>query len=723
MDTTVDTAVARNKQTIMQRAFTYMEMREDFLEGDDLDVRNASLKSALNMRALATRAIEARPGLRMEKKLVGGLSEVQDLIELRPGNSLVFGLMLIDGRITVIDANFNEVIEQFNMPWGDAEFWTYTRRNKVYFGNANDGIFVLEYVDDTWVFSPFEFGTAPGGESAQPYWSFIGDATLLPSALSGTGITLTASKPLFRPGYVGTRFRYGMREIKITSFVTEYEVIGDVINELPPSFDITVENATGYRIGEAVIAADTNYQGLIVDINGNVLSVVTTSFFEGPDNNEELAGPSGSSKISSHTLISPLASPIWDEQLMSPRRGYPRKAAGAGGRLVFLDFPQVPDVIALSSTRAPEDFSVGAADDDAIVRQVGDDSPRWLHCVSLGDLILFSENGIYNVPTRENGAITPANFNPVFVDDAAALETIDPVKVEDGVIFVDSSGESVSGVFLDGNIYLKWSVRKLTTFHNHLIKSPVSLCGPALSSKQPENYVFVINGDGTLAAVSWLESMRDENVGFSPWTTEGTFINVSPFNGRYCAIVDRADRDGQSRYIECFDNTCVLDGSVFLTADEVVAGATLPWGGVDATAYSEGWDAGDFRVNYQYVLRNPETFPTGSDIYEVGLNYEARVQPWPAEQIDSGRAGTFKARVMELIVSVQNTLAFDVFCNGRPKSVGAYSFGDDTDMPPPLKTQVYRFSVFGNRDHPEMEIIKSRPGPFRILAIGQKVQA
>jgi len=46
--------VARVKQTITQRDFSYMEIREDFLERDDLDVRKASLRGAENIRTLAS---------------------------------------------------------------------------------------------------------------------------------------------------------------------------------------------------------------------------------------------------------------------------------------------------------------------------------------------------------------------------------------------------------------------------------------------------------------------------------------------------------------------------------------------------------------------------------------------------------------------------------------------------------------------------------------------
>lgn len=93
------------------------------------------------------------------------------------------------------------------------------------------------------------------------------------------------------------------------------------------------------------------------------------------------------------------------------------------------------------------------------------------------------------------------------------------------------------------------------------------------------------------------------------------------------------------------------------------------------------------------------------------------------EVINSPRIGTLKARVMQLVVSVQDTLSYEATCNGVTRQVTSYQIGDDLSVPPDTRTEVGRFSVFGSRDHPEMTIAKRRPGPFRILAIGQRVQA
>ena len=728
-------AVAKLKRTITQRDFTFMALREDFLERDDVEIRGKSLSSALNMKALQTGAMEARPGLR----LVRQLPNADDIIEIRPATGLKFGMVIYDDSVGIFDSDGSVVFSHQTVPWTDAqEVWSNSFRAKTIIGSESGGINILEYDDGVWTFSEFEFAEVSGGELAQPYWSFSGGITLTPSGLSGA-ITLTASKSLWTDAYVGLRVRYGLREIIITERVSNTVARGTVVNELPPSWEITVENTTEYRVGDAVVAADTNFQGLIVAINGLILSVVTTEFYEGPDVDEELSGPSGSSKITAKTASSsPLASPIWDEPLMSSVRGWPRASGSAAGRMVLIDFPEVPDLIAVSSSRSIEDFDAGADDDDAIIRQVGNNAPRWLHAKSVGDLILFSDNGLYNVPTRENGVITPNNFNPVFIDESGC-STIEPVTVEDGIIFIDGSGENVKMVMLDGNIYLKWSVKPLTPMHRQLVKSPRALCGPSLGSSAPEKYVFIINGDGTLATVTWQSSLRDESVGFAPWTTDGAFVKVSPIFDGYLAIIDRVVDGSTVRFLERFDDAMLVDCGVSIVgasqskpltvngSDLLVNGVSLgistPYmghlAGATVAYYIDGWDAGDFIVNADGTMDNE---PDDTRTRQVGLNFEASAQPWPVEVIDSVRSGELAVRVMGLHVSVQNTLAYEVSCNGVVSTVTAYGFGDDLSLPPIPKTEVRRFSIFGNRDHPEMIISKKRPGPFRVLAIGQRVQ-
>lgn len=716
------------KQSITQRAFTLGEIREDFLEADDLEARGKSLWRGLNVRITSTGTLAARPGTVQVRQTTAA-----DLIEIRPESGVFFGLLLRDTALDIIDENGALVRSFTSVPWSSAaDVWVEPFREETVIGGAF-GLYILTYSTGTWTLAPFVFNAASGGDSAQPFWAFQKDVYIQPSARTGT-VTIEASANVWSAAYVGLRIRYGSREILITRYIGPRRLEGVVQSQLPPTFNLTLSSGAGFKIGDAVEGQTTGYKGLIVDKAGAVITVVTTEFFDGPDASEKISAPSASATVNTKTAIPPAASPIWDEQLISPVRGYPRAGASAGGRLTLIDFPQVPDLICQSSTRGIKDFKVGADDDDAITRQCGDNAPRFMHVVNAGDLLLFSDRGVYILALREGNALTPANFNPVFVDPRAC-NSVRPVPVGDGVVFIDASGSTLCSVMLDGNVYRKWSVRAITTSHSHLIKTPVKLCGPSLFSQAPEKYLFVVNSDGTLAAVSWDEGLSSDGVGFLPWETDGSVVSVSPIFGGYWAIVDREIGVETVRFVERFDDDAMLDCQVAAAALEAITAngaaltgngqpinaqvaSALPFAGAEVHVYAAGFYAGTQVVGEDGELEDVTGLP---DEAYAGFNFRCVVRPWPAEHVTAPRVGIVRARIIRGTVSVRETRHLSVRANRTIKQLGGYEVGDDLSAPPPLRTRRFAFIVIGNRDHPEIEVTKEQPGEFQILAISQEV--
>ena len=726
--------MARVKRAIPQRDFSLGEIRKDFIEAKDLELRGAALRTAMNMRVLAPRVMSSRPGTFMKRTL----GTADDVIEIRPATDLVFGLVLNDTSLQIIDSSARVVHTEAVVPWTDASgIWVEPFREKTYIGSGSF-FYQLTYSDGTWTFEPTVFDDGLSGSLAQPYWAYEKNITVQPSATTGT-VTLTASSSIWTADYVGLRVRYGQREILVTEYIGPTTIRGTVVSALPPSFDITVTSGSSFTVGDAVVGADTNFQGLIIAKAGNKLSVVTVDFFDGPDVGEDLSSPNGTSAVTVKTSISPLASPVYDEPLMSPVRGYARAATSASGRMILIDFIGAPSVICLGSSRSESDFTVGANDDDAIVREVGDNAPRFLHAVNAGDVLLFSDKGCYYIPIRDGSILTPSTFNAVLFDKRAS-NNVRPVQVADGVVFVEASGETISAALLDGNIYLKWSVRQLSIFHNHLIKTPKKLCGQSLYSTSAEKYLFVVNGDGTLAAVSWVEDFGNEKIGFVPWSTNGSYVNVAPVFGGYWAIVDRTIDGSTVRFLEQFDNDAMLDCAVTASTQSSteflsVNGDTLDvngtslivqeptavhLGGETVSLWAQDWYAGDVTLASDGTIIDE---PVISGDRQIGFDFDASMMPWAVEVLEVPRAGMVRARLIRVKISVMNTVSFQCRTNGTTRTVEAYSFGDDLSEPPPRKTGDYRFSVFGNRDHPEVEVIKHIPGPFTVTAITQEMQA
>ena len=728
------------KQVITQRDFGLLEVREEFLERDDLEARARALRGARNLRQVPTGAVQARPGLLYKRQMP---STSREVFEIRPADGEVFGLLLRNAALSIFDEDGRIVKSITGAPWTSSDtLWVTPVREETLIG-GDHGISVLRYDDGVWTLSEWAFAPGPGGELSQPYWAFEKNVTLRPSATTGN-IKLTASSPVFTPGHVGLRIRWHQREVTITKYVTASVVRGTVVNDLPPSFRITLDDASGFRVDETVRGADTGYEGIVTRIEGDTIWVATLSYFDGPHGSatpggaERLASSSTSSKIGTVTKVAPEASLIWDEPMMSDVRGWPRSGTTVNGRLALLNFPLIPDGVAVSSARDFTDFRVGADDDDAIARQVGDDSPRFLHAINAGDLLLLSDRGCYLVALRDNGVLTPSNFNAVLFDKRGASE-VRPVSVADGVVFVEAGGRSVVAALLDGNVYLKWSVRTLTEFHYHLVRDPVALCGPATNSVLSEQFVFIINGDGTLAVVSFSLSLKEDRLGFAPWDTDGTFINVAPVFGRYWAIVDRTINGATVRLLEMFDDDTYLDSAV--STSQASSVGTLTVNGAPLTVNGETlivqvplqthlagrtvhyFDAdnyvGTFTVNADGTVDGEPSPVVGR---QIGLNFTAEAQVWPAENIEVPRAGIVPVRTTRLIVSMQDSLLFQVRCNAYTREVGGYDFGAHLGTPPERQTRLYRVPVFGRRDHPDLAVIKHKPGPFRILSIGQEVQ-
>lgn len=727
--------MARVKDTIWQRDFSLLEVREDLLEADDTDLRKRSLQSARNCRAMATRVLTQRPGTFYLRNL-----NFDRVIDVEPADGVKFGMVTRDNDILMLNETGGTVASISPVPWSNADgIWVLPLRDEVVIGDPSTGIYSLTYSGGSWTLQDFEFDEAPGGEKAQPYWVFKKGSRIRPSARYGN-ISITADSDVFSSGHIGSRIRYGQREIQITGVTTPRLATGTVISKLPPSFRITMTGPIQYRIGETVVGSDTNFQGVIVGFNeaNRTIDVVTTNFFDGPDNGEDLSSESFTAVIQSKVEISPLTSNIWDEQMMSAVHGWPRSATSRGGRLFFVDFPAIPSMIAVSSARSIRDWKTGSNDDDAITREIGSNAPQFRHAVDNGDVLLLADKGCYYLNARDGSTLTPQNFNPVRFDKRGASRT-PPVLVDDAVVFIEANEKTVSAALLSGNVYLKWTVRSLTLMHNHLIEDPVMICGPNPESSDTENYLFIVNADGTLAAASWSDSFGDRDVGIAPWDTDGHYVGIFPVFGTYWCAVDRKIAGGTVRMLERFSDEawmdCTIvsgDGSapqiltiggapVTVQGEEVVVsepGATHLPGKNVAYMFGDAY-AGEWPVNADGTMDDE---PDLDGERQIGLHYDSRAKLWPVEVMQSPRLGLIKARVYKLVASMQNTVSWMAICNGKSRVLGGYSVGDNLALPPARRTKVYKVPVFGAKDHPDLEIVKHQPGPWWVLAAAQEVQ-
>jgi hypothetical protein len=694
------------KRALTQRSFVLGQPREEFLEAVDLDLSDNSLRKAENVRIKATRTIAERHGT----EYVTAVAPFTKAWEIHPQDGVVAALLISKTTLAVLDPATGAVV--YGQPIStltDTEYehlWVEPFGFETVIG-TEDRLQVLRWTGSTYTLTDFAFDAAPGSELAQPYWAFTTGITLTPSAVTGS-VTVTASAALFSAAWVGMRIRYLNREILITAFTSATQVTGTVQSQLPPTFQLTLSTTTGFKVGDTVVGQTTDYRGYIIAVAATTIDVLTIDFFDGPDAAEKISAPSGTATLTSKAVISPGASPIWDEPLISPVRGYPRSGASAAGRLVLCDFAAAPDVIALSSSRSIMDFRVGDEDDDAIARAIGDNRPRLLHVVNVGDMIILADRGLYLISLRDGTILSPATFAPTSFD-ARGSTGARPAKVDDGVVFVEAGGSAIAVARLTGEVYKKWAVRTLSTFHDHLFTGPIALCGPPANCILDDKYLFVANGDGTLVAMSWTDNFDMDNVGFVKWTSPNcAWIWIAPIAGQYFLIGTRSF----AVTLERLSATAMMDC-------EQSATAAIPSGfnGQVMHVAGEGWYAGT-RTITGGAVPDVADVPAGA---RVGFNFVARAQAWPKKLVDHPKAGLLSCRVIRFAASVLSTGPVQIRANAITQSFGGYSFGDDLSDPAPGMTKTIRVSVVGRRDHPELEIIKPLPGRMQVLSLTQEV--
>lgn len=735
------------KQTIVQRDFSLGVMLPGFIDADDLEMRSQSLKAASDLRVSNSRTLVNRPCTGFKALAVASWKFFEIRVQ-NGGVETLFSVVLKPNSLEIWDTDYTEVETYGTVPWGadPSTAWVASFQNATVFGGSE--FYVLTYDEGTWDFGALAFAEQGGGEKSLPYWSYKQGISLTPSAYTGS-VTVTASADLFSADWVGDRIRYAQKELLITAYTSTTSVTATVATELPPTFTITFSSAadlTGFRIGQVVTASQTNWTGIITNIVGAVMTAVTLNrdpafgngelvsshsgaAYGGPLTSDEIVGPN--SAVSPSSVLkaaNPVACSVWDEQLWSDRRGWPRSGVAIDGRLALCDFPLVPNLVAISSPRAFNDFGQGLNDDDAIVRQGGNNNARFRHMISALDLIILADRGCYYVKTRDGEVLSPSNFQIVQFSERGC-GPVRPALIESNVVFVERGRSAIAACVLDGNVYLNWSVVDVSALHGSLINRPVAICGAVESSDFDERYMLVANTPTTvvagvtpeapLAVMSWFSNFGANQVGFIPWRLGGQILDTFELFGKYHVIVTRgSDVAGYRTTLEAFEPDYFLDAAVPNVGD-MTAGdpcSHLPKD-LDAFVWS-GRKSEAVRVDATGNLYSPPTLIGGY----VGVYSEPFAEPWPREIIQSPRHGMIKARVIRAGVSVRETVTITFLRNSTASMIPPYGPMDNLAEMPPLKTDRYRFNIFGNRTHPEMRFSAGEPNRFEITEIIQEVQ-
>lgn len=572
---------------------------------------------------------------------------------------------------------------------------------------------ILRTSANTWSTSNYSFDAGFGSTISQPYYKFADPAmTLTPGATTGS-VSLTTSAAFFDdPDHVGVRLRYLGREIEITGVTNSTTATGTVKETLPSAQRLTVTSSAVFQVGHVVEHSVDGTKGKVFNISDSThVDVIPTEGVQAFPASGSLVGPDGSTAISATASANLPALTDWDEQVFSAVRGYPGVVGLHRDRLVFADHPGVPDAIMFSRVGQYFNHDLGEQNaSDAIFEFIGDGSvTRVRGLVSSENLMILTNAGPYFVPERSGSPITPTTIEIKPFGSSGAGDAIGG-RFASGIVFPDSSGKRITRISPSGNLEQPWQAVDVSLLSAHLISNPVSAAYADRFANEAERYAFFVNDDGTIAVYMNIE---DQNVnGFGLWSTTGTYKSVCVVGDDVFALAQRTIGGNTTYTLERLDNDLRLDCvKTFISAsDDINAYASHT---VRVTG-GDNYDFGEVDVRADGTLEVETEF---EGPFQAGFFFAPDVIILPSEVVSDETIAGLVKRYTKIKVHVYESGVYSV--NG--KSTTAYRADDDLTSPPPLRTEVKRFSDLGRSEEPEIRITQDEAVPLTVLGLSMEV--
>uniref|UniRef100_A0A9E7ZMN4 Uncharacterized protein n=1 Tax=Bosea sp. NBC_00436 TaxID=2969620 RepID=A0A9E7ZMN4_9HYPH len=696
-------------QIIAQRDMSAGQIDPTALRADDTEIMRAGLRTARNVRILASRGVARRPGRRALFATTGICEKV------RPAAGVEWYMEVEAGSITFRSDNLTVALRFNGLPWTTAMLtelrWVESGGTVIF---AHQGmrpqVFSYDRLTNSWIASAFLFSVDPNGSTRQPFHNFYlgSGVTMTPSGRSGL-ILVNFSGPVLSPGHVGTVFTYAGRQMVMTGVTSAFSGAATVIEELPPTFDVGVDNISGLQIGDVVEGVTSGARGQVVEMGSLTARILVDKNWSGFTVDELVAGPRSKMKVTSQAAGPTVPSTQWAEALMSDFRGWPGCVSKDVQRIIFCKLAQAGAAIVWSSTGTLNDFRIGAEKEDAIFEFVPENC-LVLDVLGGADEFVFTDKGNYYVPVSVSNPLIPGSIDFRLISDDPSSD-IRPRSTTDGLIFINSARTRIFAIVGTGQTARPYIVEDLSEYHSQIIRSPVSLATSTADVSAPERYLYIGNVDGTLAVGRYQRSQTARGwVGWVPWDGQGVIEWVAAGAGSVIVTARYETTVGTVRFVEVFDDSLLLDATqavatvsggdaleldagIYLeveSGDPLILDHTYSFNWAAGTTLSverNGWYRGDYTVEPDGSLSG--AIPVQSVVgLNGGFNFTVEIEPFVphADGGPSRKQRLRPRRIKQIGVTVQRSQALKI----GNYLVPFYRAGENEEVAPPLRDEVYR---------------------------------
>jgi hypothetical protein len=581
--------------------------------------------------------------------------------------------------------------------------------------------------DANWTLALVNFRTAPTEEK-----DLTPTTNLTLSAVTGNGITVTASGATFLNADVDRMIISGTGRLVITAFTNTTTVTADVLDDFA---GVSLLNGTWAMTGSPSTTLTPNKKepkGALATLTAAVAA------FRAADVGKYVHIQNGIIKLTKFTSSTSVAGTIlhkldaitgttnWtlESESWNATDGFPTDVAfSSGDRLVWLR----KDRVWLSVVGDYENYATSTLDDDSFafrMRTAEVCQARWV--IGATELFLGTTSAEFVITGGNNSPITPTNFN-VSSDTTFGAALGRAIRVGLAVLFLDRSARGLRELVPD---YLtqKFNAQDLLQLAQHLTPVGQTIVGLAYQ-RAPDSIVWAWRSDGTLLGLTY--NAPEKVIGWHHHDSEdgaAAFVSTAVIphpNGDRDQVWHAVRRtvNGQTvHYIEVFDDTSLFTDRNGVTYGAAGTDASLTYNGpatstVTGLSHLEGKMvaviADGAPVGILTVTGGAVTLPKAASLIEVGLPFTSTLVTMRPEIPINGTSQGLPKTLGPTVVRLYQSLGATV----QGETVPFRTLDDPMDQPPALFDGDKEVDTYGWDTDAFITIEQTNPLPCEVTAV------
>ena len=472
-----------------------------------------------------------------------------------------------------------------------------------------------------WTITPVVFDWPPFNDENTE------DLTLTASAVTGNGITVTASANLFVSGDVGSYFKIA-------------EVLASKHDQWEPGKSVSSGNTRWYE-GNLYQATSTGTTGGRPPIHTEGTEsdgAVSWAFLHDGGGYFQITAVASATSATANVikrLPTTSATKKWSEGAWSDRRGYPGAVTFYEDRLWFAGSRSRPQTLWASTSGDYENHQYGTNDDDALNYTINTQDMNTIHWLSPGKVLAVgTANGEFTLSaTQISDPVTPTNVRIVPQTTFGSAANVRPLKIGNVIIFLQRAKKKLREYVynFETDSYIAANMNVLAEH----------VTGPGLSDiayqQEPYQIVWGACTCGTLIGMTY--ERQEEVVGWHRHTISGDVESVAVIphwdgDQDVLFMVVRRTIDGQTkRYVEYLEKYYDDEESFYVDSGLSYNGAPVTT--LSGLGHLEGEEVAvlvDGAVHPNVTVESGSiTLQYAGSVVNVGLPYTARLRTMPLE--------------------------------------------------------------------------------------------